>query len=276
MKDLGQTKFFLGLQLEHFYSGIFIYQAAYVQKVLEKFNIDKSYSTKIPMVVRSIDIEKGPFRPSDEGEEVLGPQVPYLSVVGALMYLANSTSPVIAFVVNLLARHSAKPTKRHWVGVKTVLRYLNGTRDLGLFYSRNQDPILLGYTDAGYLLDPHNGRSQTGSVFLQGGTTISWKSSKQTLVSTSTDHSEIIALYETSHECVWLRRMINHIVQSSGIGVLDTPTIIFEDNLAYVTQMKSCYIKSNMTNHIIPKLFYPMSSKRIEKLKSCKLSHVII
>jgi hypothetical protein len=89
----------------------------------------------------------------------LGPQVPYLSVVRALMYLANSTWPDIVFVVNLLARHSAKPTKRHWIGVKTVLRYLNGTRDLGLFYSKNQDLILLGYINVGYLFDSHNGRS---------------------------------------------------------------------------------------------------------------------
>jgi hypothetical protein len=63
MKDLGQTKFRLGLQLEHIHSGIFIYQATYVQKVLEKFNMDKSYPTKTPMIVRSIDIEKDPFRP---------------------------------------------------------------------------------------------------------------------------------------------------------------------------------------------------------------------
>jgi hypothetical protein len=103
-----------------------------------------SYPTKPPMVVRSIDIKKDPFRPREEEEEILGPQVPYLSAIGALMYLANSTCPNIAFAVNLLARHSAKPTKRHWVGVKTILRYLNGTRDLGLFYSRNQDPIFFG------------------------------------------------------------------------------------------------------------------------------------
>ena len=154
------------------------------------------------------------------------------------------------------------------------MRYLNGTRDLGLFYSRNQDPVLLGYTDVGYLSDPHNGRSQTGFVFLQGGTTISWKSSKQTLVSTSTNHSEIIALYEASRECVWLRRIINHIIQSCGIGALETPTIIFEDNSACVTQMESGYIKSNMTKHIIPKLFYPhelQKNREIEILqtKSC-------
>jgi hypothetical protein len=113
MKDLSQTKYCIGLQLEHFHSGIFIYQVAYVQKVLEKFNMDKSYPAKTPMVVRSIDIEKDPFRPLDEGEEILGSKVPYLSAIGALMYLANSTRLDIAFAVNLLARHSAKPTKRH-------------------------------------------------------------------------------------------------------------------------------------------------------------------
>jgi len=103
------------------------------------------------MVVRSLDVEKDPFRPREEGEEVLGPHVPCLSAIGALMYLANNTRPNIEFVVNLLARHSAAPTKRHWVGIKMVFRCHNGTRDLGLFYSRNQDLVLLGYTNAGYL-----------------------------------------------------------------------------------------------------------------------------
>jgi hypothetical protein len=63
MKDLGQTKFYFGLQLEHLRSGIFVYQVAYVQKVSEKFNMDKSYPIKTLMVVRSLDIEKDPFRP---------------------------------------------------------------------------------------------------------------------------------------------------------------------------------------------------------------------
>jgi hypothetical protein len=135
--------------------------------------MDKSYPIKTPMVVRSLDIEKDSFRPWEEEDEILGSQVPYLSAIGALMYLANNTRPDIEFAVNLLARHSAAPTKRHWVGVKSILRYLKDTKDLGLFYSRNQDLILLGYTYAGYLSDPYNGISQTGFVFLQGGTTIS-------------------------------------------------------------------------------------------------------
>jgi hypothetical protein len=140
---------------------------------------------------------------------------------------------------------------------KQILRYLNGTKDLGLFFKKTDDPSLVGYTDAGYLSDPHNTRSQTGFVFLHGGTAISWKSSKQTLMATSTNHFEIIALFEASRECVWLRKMIKHIKQSCGIGSSESPTIIYEDNAACITQMQTGYIKSNITKHIAPKLFYP-------------------
>jgi hypothetical protein len=88
------------------------------------------------------------------------------------------------------------------MGAKCILRYLNGTKDLGLFFKKNHDPNMIDYTDAGYLSDPYNGKSQKGFVFLHGGTAISWKSSKQTLTATSTNHSKIIALYEASRKCV--------------------------------------------------------------------------
>ena len=238
--------------------------------------MDKSYPSKTFMVVRYLDVEKDPFRPRDDGEEVLGPKVSYLSAVGALMYLANCTRPDIAFAVNLLARHSAAPTKRHWSGVKNIFRYLQGTKDLGLFFQfqKNQDSDMIGYADAGYLSDPHNARSQTGFVFLHGGTAISWKSSKQTLVATSTNHSEIISLFEATCECVWLRRMINHIQQSCGIGSIESPTIIYEDNAACVAQMQTGYIKSNITKHISPKWFFSHNLQKsgeisILQVKSC-------
>nr|ABA98007.1 retrotransposon protein, putative, Ty1-copia subclass [Oryza sativa Japonica Group] len=77
MKDLGQTKFFLGLQLEHLPSGILVHQSAYTQKILEKFNMDKSYPSKTPMVVRFLDVEKDPFRPKEDGEDVLNQFYPH-------------------------------------------------------------------------------------------------------------------------------------------------------------------------------------------------------
>jgi hypothetical protein len=147
MKDLGKTKFFLGLQLEHLPTDILVHQLAYVQKVLMKFNMDKAYPSKTPMVIRAIEKDTDPFWPRQEGEEVLGSEYPYLSAIRALMYLANNTRPDIAFAVNILTRYSAAPTMRHWNGVKDVLQYLWGTPDLTLFYLKNQDLSLIGYAD---------------------------------------------------------------------------------------------------------------------------------
>jgi hypothetical protein len=174
MKDLGKTKLCLGLQLEHLLEGVFVHQSTYTKRVLEKFNMSKCHPLKTPMVIRSLEADKDPFRSKGDDEEVLGPEVPYLSAIGALIYLANCTRPDIAFAVNLLARYSAAPTRRHWVGVKTILRYLQGTQDLGLWFPKSQAPTMVGYVDAGYMFDPHNARSQIGFVFLCGGAAISW------------------------------------------------------------------------------------------------------
>jgi hypothetical protein len=70
IKNLGKTKFCLRLQLEHIHTSILIHQSAYVQKILENFNMDKDYSTRTPMVVRDLEKDKDTFRPK-EGEEVL-------------------------------------------------------------------------------------------------------------------------------------------------------------------------------------------------------------
>ena len=155
------------------------------------------------MEVRSPTPEGDVFGPVRDGEPTLDSTYPYLSVIGALMYLANSTRPDISFTVDL-ARSSQAPTRRHWSGVKRVLRYLKGTEDYGLFYARQNssdgrdqtDPSdchpvnehicnLIGYTDAGYLSDPHSAKSQTGCLFLSHRAAISWKSTKQPTVATS-------------------------------------------------------------------------------------------
>ena len=126
--------------------------------------MDKANPLSTPMVVRSLSVEKDPYCPCEENEEALDPEVPYLSAIGALMYLANCTRPDIAFATNLLARYSSCPTRRHWTGIKQIFRYLQGTIDLGLFYPKGSNQMI-GFADAGYLSDPHKSRSQTGYIF---------------------------------------------------------------------------------------------------------------
>ena len=173
------------------------------------------------------------------------------------MYLANNTRPDISFAVNLLARYSSSPTRRHWSGIKQIFRYLHGTVDMGLFYPYGSKSQLVGYADAGYLFDPHKGRSQTGYLFTYGGTAISWRSTKQTIAATSSNHAEILAIHEASRECFWLRSLIQYILSSCGlIDHKIAPTVLFEDNTACIAQLKCGYIKGDRTKHISPKFFF--------------------
>ncbi len=82
-----------------------------------------------------------PFRPRQEGEEVLDSEYPYLSVIGVLIYLANNTRPDIDFAVNYLVRHNTAPIMRHWNNIKNILRYLVGIADLQLFFKRTKNLV---------------------------------------------------------------------------------------------------------------------------------------
>lgn len=100
-------------------------------------------------------------------------------------------------------------------------------------------------------------RSQTGCLFNNGDTNISWRSVKQSLVATSSNHAEILVIYETSRECVWLRSICQHIHESCGLPYDWTiPTILFEDNTTYIEQLRRGYIIRDKTKHISSKFFF--------------------
>jgi hypothetical protein len=124
------------------------------------------------------------------------------------------------------------------------------------FIEKNTKSKLVGYADVGYLSDPYKARSQSGYVFTFGGTAISWRSTKQTLTATSSNHAELIALYDVGRECIWLRSMIQHIQEECGLeSVRENPTVIYEDNTACIAQIKEGYIKCDRTKHISLKFF---------------------
>lgn len=105
------------------------------------------------MVVWSLKLDT-----EDDGEEIIGPKFLYLSVVGELMFLTNCIKFDIVFVVDLLDQHNATPTKHHWTIIKHILIYVNGTRDVVLFFKRVSISSMVGYTYDVYLSDLHNGK----------------------------------------------------------------------------------------------------------------------
>ncbi|KAL6209238.1 hypothetical protein ACLB2K_020181 [Fragaria x ananassa] len=155
-------------------------------------------------------------------------------------------------------RHGTDPPRYRTAAGMTIGHGSNAEHaTAALSYAETPNNTLVGFIDVGYLSDPHKEHSQTSYVFTIGNTAISWRSTKQTLVETSSNHAEIIALHETVRECVWLRSIIKHIRGTNGLNSTTyRPTCIYEDNAACIEQMKLGYIKGDNTKHISPKFFY--------------------
>jgi hypothetical protein len=59
-----------------------------------------------------------------------------------------------------------------------VLRYVKGTLDFGILYSRSKDPRLCGYTDSDWADSVDDRKSTSGYVFNLGTGAVTWTSKK--------------------------------------------------------------------------------------------------
>ena len=101
---------------------------------------------------------------------------------------------------------------------------------------------------------------------------ISWRSTKQTVTATSTNHPELLSFHEASRETIWLRTMQHTILQMNGLPSMDKPTTIFKDNAICIEQFPSGFIKADRVKHINPHLFGLFkTSRRPNRLKSRRL-----
>lgn len=131
----------------------------------------------------------------------------YRSVVGALQY-ATITRPEITYAVNRVCQFMHNPTEAHWSAVKRILRYLKGTIGAGLYFRPSSDSRLLCYTDAGWISDPDDCRSQHGFSLYFGSNLISWASKKQSAVARSSTEAEYRAIAFAAAEIMWLQQLL--------------------------------------------------------------------
>nr|GFB39341.1 hypothetical protein [Tanacetum cinerariifolium] len=144
--------------------------------------------------------------------------VPYASAVGSIIYAVRCTRPDVAFAQNVTSRFQYNPCDLHWTNVKNILKYLRNTKDMFLVYRGDLKRKLRVscYTDAGYLTDVDDLKSQTGYAFVLNDSVVNWKSAKQSIFATSSAEAEYIAAFDASTEAVWVRKFIY------GLGVVPT------------------------------------------------------
>nr|GEV77100.1 retrotransposon protein, putative, Ty1-copia subclass [Tanacetum cinerariifolium] len=134
------------------------------------------------------------------------------------MYAVRCTRPDVAFAQNVTSRFQQNPGDLHWTTVKNILKYLRNTKDMFLVYGGDlkRELKISCYTDAGYLTDADDLKSQTGYVFILNGVVVDWKSAKQSIFATSSAEGDYIAAFDASKEAIWVKKFI------SGLSVVPT------------------------------------------------------
>ncbi|RVD87180.1 uncharacterized protein DFL_001423 [Arthrobotrys flagrans] len=220
MSDVGEAKTFLGIQIKRNRQRgtVTLYQSASIKTILTRYGIDQYNPTKIP-IKRNLTV--------DDGELLTGDAIRwYQQLNGQFMYLIVCTRPDLAYVVGQLAKYNSRPTTVHAEAARKVLRYLSGTKSLGLTLGRNQDGdqqenLLLGYSDSDLTGDLDDRKSTGRHLWFLNKNLIIWKSKKQTIVADSTWHAEYIAASEAAKDAIWLERLI----KTAGIQLRKPPIL---------------------------------------------------
>ncbi|GKF54900.1 hypothetical protein Tco_0165240, partial [Tanacetum coccineum] len=155
----------------------------------------------------------------------------YRGMIGSLMYLTSSR-PDLIYTVCLCAWYQAKPTEKHLNAVKQIFRYLKGTINVGLWYSKDTDMSLTAYSDADHARCQDTRRSTSGSARFLGDKLVSWSSKKQKSTAISSTKAEYIALSGCCAQIIWMRSQLT----DYGNSIRFLCTAITKVRLLYVAK----------------------------------------
>lgn len=241
MTDLGEIKNVLGLSVQkasdkNEYS---IHQNHYIQQLVSRTQLDKSYPYKIP-------IELGAnLHPREEDDKAANPTA-FRSIVGGLLYAATLTRPDVAFATNMVSRYMADPGLTHLKAAKRIVQYLKGRPNFSICYKNTSQNITIDiFSDADYAGDKGTRKSTSGYIVFVNKQPVSWPSFKQNCVLTSTVESEYVAACSAAKEGMWIRNLLEEILQTKCAPQIN----LFIDNEGAISLASTQMIKT-LTKHI--------------------------
>ncbi|CAI7834301.1 unnamed protein product, partial [Closterium sp. NIES-54] len=244
--DLGELHSYLGLQItrDRARRTITLTQSHMVHQVLQRFGFQFSSPQPTPLST-SHSLSASPL------DESVEPSGPYLELVGCLMYLMRCTRPDLAYPLSLLARYVApgRHQKVHWDAAKRVLHYLCSTSGMGLVLGGRGPVVLTDHADASWVEDSATQRSSQGYTFSLGSGSVSWRSTRSSLVLSSSCEAEIYAGAMAAQELRWLTYLLTDLGEHPR-----SPPVLYVDNKAMIALCQE-HRMEHRTKHIALRYF---------------------
>ena len=139
MSMIGELNHFLGLQIHQQELGIFISQSKYAIILVKKFGLEYASSVRT-LISQNVKLTI----------DLLGKSVDsslYKSMVAGLLYL-TARRPDISYSVRVCARYQANPKESYMIALKRIIKYVKTTANFGVWYSKDTNDVLVGYSDA--------------------------------------------------------------------------------------------------------------------------------
>jgi hypothetical protein len=267
MKDLGELKWFLGIEFKKTQGTIVMSQRQYCEKVLARFGMTDCKP-------RKTTCDDGLDKEPDTSARLDDPKS-YREIVGSLIYAMTATRPDLSYVVTKLSQKMSDPTERDLSVAKGVLRYLKGTLDYTLTFKRGDKVQIQGYCDSDWASSYSDRKSISAYVYQLHSNSglISWKSKKQNIVALSSCEAEYIALSACVQEGLYLKKLITVLYEqddmypSVKIGVDNQGAIALAKNPVHQQRSKHIDVRYHfLRNSVLDgtmELYYVPSNENV-------------
>lgn len=200
MVDMGPISFYLDLKVEQDRDKkmIKLSQPTYIDKVLAKFYLDKTY------LVNSSMKESTVFQLKFNRKASISEKKQYQSIISFLIFSIVETRLDITFAISIISQYAKNSSHQHTKAVKTILKYLKGSKHRGIIYSEQEKLFVERYSNLNQAKDLKSQKSTANYIFILNDSSISWCSKKQPIIALLSTEAKYIMLTLIIKKTMWI------------------------------------------------------------------------